>query len=187
MDKRKLFIDYDSTIVNSIKRICQMYNHEYVNHPKFKPAVDYLVEKWDFTDQLKLAPKGLVTYYFNRKDFFDEKLEFMENAEEIIHKLSEKFDIYVPSLGNDDNLYYKERWLQEKLPFVKFIGCNFDDVEDKKHIDMSGGILIDDCTKNLDSSNAELKICYGDLYDWNKDWQGKRCWNWYEVLDYLLA
>lgn len=186
MNKRKLFIDYDSTIVNSIKRICQMYNDEYVFHPKFKPAMWQFVETWDFKDQCPLALEGLITYYFNREDFFNENLEYMENAKEIIEKLSTKYDIYVPSLGYRDNLYYKEIWLKENLPFVKFIGCNFDDVDDKKHIDMSNGILIDDCAKNLITSDAEVKICYGDTYDWNKNWDGIRKWNWYEIYNFLM-
>jgi 5'(3')-deoxyribonucleotidase len=186
MNKRKLFIDYDSTIVNSIKRICEMYNEEYINHPKFIPARWYLVEKWDFADQCKLAPKGLVTYYFNREDFFNEKLEFMENAEEIINRLNSKFDIYVPSLGYKDNLYFKEEWLKKKMPFVNFIGCSSNDCKDKSHIDMSGGIIIDDHIDNLKTSNADIKICYGDIYDWNKNWTGIRKWNWYEIYDFLM-
>lgn len=40
--------------------------------------------------------------------------------------------------------------------------------------------------KNLVTSNAKLKILYGDLYDWNKDWNGIRKWNWYEVYDFLM-
>lgn len=186
MEKRKLFIDFDSTITNSIKRICEMYNEEYVNHPKFKPARWQFVETWDFKDECPLAPNGIITYYFNRADFFNEKLEFMENAKDIIDKLRYKFDIYIPSLGYKDNLYYKEEWLKEKLPYAKYIPCNFNNVEDKKHIDMSDSILIDDCAKNLESSNADIKICYGDIYDWNKDWKGKRCWNWYEVYEFLM-
>ena len=53
---------------------------------------------------------------------------------------------------------------------------------------MSGGILIDDSANNLITSNADVKkICYGDIYEWNKDWEGKRCWNWYEVREYLIS
>lgn len=187
MDKRELYIDFDSTIVNSIKRICEMYNDEYINHPKFKPAKWYLVEQWDFKDQCPLAPKGLITYYFNREDFFNEKLEFMENAKEILYKIDTKFDIFVPSLGYSANLEYKECWLKNNLTFIKeFIPCDFNEYDDKKHIDMSNGIIIEDNAKNLESSNANIKICYGDIYDWNKNWNGKRCWNWYEVYNFLM-
>lgn len=186
MDKRKLFIDFDSTIVNSIKRICEIYNKKYISHLDFIPAKWYLVEKWNFSDQCTLAAKGEVPLYFNRKEFFNKQLEFMDNAEEIINKLCTKFDVYVPSLGLDNNLKYKEQWLNKHFPYIKFIPCSFNTCSDKKHIDMSDGILIDDLVSNLESSNATTKICFGDIYDWNKNWNGIRCWNWYEIYNFLM-
>jgi 5'(3')-deoxyribonucleotidase len=51
---------------------------------------------------------------------------------------------------------------------------------------MSNGIIIEDNAKNLENSNANIKICYGDIYDWNKNWNGIRCWNWTEVYDFLM-
>ena len=57
---------------------------------------------------------------------------------------------------------------------------------DKSHIDMSDSIFIDDSYKNLATSNAKEKICFGDKYSWNEQWEGKRLLNWMEVRDYLL-
>jgi 5'(3')-deoxyribonucleotidase len=89
-------------------------------------------------------------------------------------------------MGNDDNLKYKGEWIEENLPCVtEYIPVNFSDYENKAHIDMTGQIFIDDCAHNLETSNAEIKILYGDIFDWNKDYKGKRCWNWTEVYDYL--
>ena len=57
--------------------------------------------------------------------------------------------------------------------------------KNKNHIDMSDGLLyIDDKSSNL-NTNAQYQICFGDIYDWNEDWKGKRCFNWYEVEKYL--
>ena len=61
---------------------------------------------------------------------------------------------------------------------------NFKEYDDKSHIDMSGGVYIDDNMKNL-NTNAKENICFGSIYEWNKDWEGKRCFNWYEVEKYL--
>lgn len=44
-----------------------------------------------------------------------------------------------------------------------------------------------DHADNLESSNnAELKICFGKEYEWNKKWQGQRCFSWREVEEQLL-
>lgn len=186
MDKRKIFLDFDSTICNSIKQICKKYNENYTNHPKFKPARWQFVEKWDFADECPLAGKTVITSYFNEA-YFHNGIEFMKNAEEVINILSTKFDIYVPSLGYTNNLLGKEKWLKENLPCIKeFIPCHFDEYKDKAHLDMTGSIIVDDCASNLITSNADIKICYGDLYDWNKSWDGKRCWNYYELKEFLM-
>ena len=186
MKTLKLYLDFDNTIVNTTKRICEMYNEDFKNHPKFIPAKWYLVNKYDFSDQCPLMNKEALMKYFDEDRFFS-RLEYMENALEIIHKLSEFFIINIISLGNANNLSLKETWIYNNLPFIhKFVGCNFKDVSDKRHIDMSTDILIDDCSGNLSTSNAKLKILYGDLFEWNKDWNGFRKWNWYEVYDFLM-
>ncbi len=61
-----------------------------------------------------------------------------------------------------------------------------DKYKDKSCIDMSGGILIDDEQRYLDNSNANMKVCFGDKYEWNEDWNGKRCFNWIELENYLM-
>lgn len=185
-DKINLYIDFDNTIVNATKRICEMYNQDFNNHVKFKESKWYLVDKYDFSDQCPLLSKKTLMKYFDEKRFFI-GLEFMENAEEIIIKLSKIFNVFIISLGNTNNLRLKKQWIHNNLPDIKeFIGCNFNAVEDKRHIDMSNDILVDDCSNNLITSNAALKILYGDLYDWNKDWNGIRKWNWYEIYDFLM-
>ena len=51
---------------------------------------------------------------------------------------------------------------------------------------MQGGILIDDNSSNLKTSSADILICYGDVYSWNEDWEGKRYFNWYEIYNHLI-
>jgi 5'(3')-deoxyribonucleotidase len=122
----------------------------------------------------------VVDNYFNDVRFFD-NLEYMDNAYEVLNRLKENYAIYCVSMGNTVNLALKNTWLRKNLPFVEFIGCNFNEVEDKRHIDMSGGILIDDVVKNLETSNADVKLLFGDEYQWNDKWDGIRCYNWYDV------
>ena len=54
----------------------------------------------------------------------------------------------------------------------------------KSSVDMSDGIMIDDHPDMLNSSNAAVKICFGE-YGWNKDWEGLRAKNWKEAYKIL--
>ena len=103
------------------------------------------------------------------------------NSKETINKLSELYDIKIVSMGFRPNLLGKQKWLSENFPDCEFIGINFKKHSDKSHIDMSGSILIDDSANNLETSNAETKICFGDEYGWNNNWEGIRCANWCDV------
>ena len=42
---------------------------------------------------------------------------------------------------------------------------------------MSDGIMIDDNVDMLNSSNAPIKICFGE-YGWNENWTGTRVKDW---------
>lgn len=99
----------------------------------------------------------------------------MANAKEVLFRLKDKYEIVIVSMGIQPNLFGKEIWIKDNLPFAKFIGIDMDKYKDKSCIDMSGGILIDDEQRYLDNSNANMKVCFGDKYEWNEDWNGKRC------------
>lgn len=110
----------------------------------------------------------------------------MDNAYEVLSYLIHKgYEIYIVSMGTTQNLVGKSIWLKENLPNANFIACNFDTYKDKSHIDMSDGILIDDEERYLNNCNAQTKICFGDKYEWNKEWQGVRCYNWYDIKRYF--
>ena len=47
-------------------------------------------------------------------------------------------------------------------------------------------MYIDDVNANLQSTNADYKIIYGDIYDWNKESEYERCFNWTDIENYLL-
>jgi len=186
MSKTKLFIDVDGTIIDSIKAFCDTYNELFKNHPNFKKAQWWEVETWNFSDQCPLV--------HNVEDIFANELffkyaEFINgNTKETIEKLCYKYEVVICSIGTLQNIAYKSLWLKENLPCVKeyvFLvndGCNMD----KSIIDMNNSIFIDDVKSNLDSSNAKLKICFGDEYEWNKEWQGIRCCNWTDIYKLLI-
>lgn len=126
------------------------------------------MKTWEFKE-LSLANKDCILSYFGQQRFF-EKVEFMDNAFEVISNLLKVgYEICIVSMGTQQNLLGKEIWIKEHVPDISFIGINMIQYKNKSHIDMSNGILIDDEKRYLDSSNAKIKICFGDKYKWNKN------------------
>ncbi len=186
MNKQKLFLDVDSTIIDSIRAYCDTYNHAYRYHPEFKEAKWWLVEQWDLRDQCPLVTS--VDEMFASETFFDYADFINENTKEIIEKLCNKYDVITCSIGTIRNIQFKLDWLNTNLPCIKNhimlvkYGCTMN----KETVNMQDSIFIDDVKTNLDSSNAKIKVCFGDTYVWNKDWNSYRCTNWSDVGRLLL-
>lgn len=195
MSKPKLYIDFDNTMVNSCKRIVDMYNEDFMTYDGFRPINYMNVTSWEFKE-CNLATRDQINWYFNTPRFF-EKIECMEYLVPVLSELSYKFDFVIVSHGNKPNLRLKELWLDRNFNTfiggfedgkinhanVKFIGVDWEKYSDKSHIDMSDGIFIDDSTTNLRTSNAKHKILFGEQKGWNKDSKGEfvRCENWLDV------
>lgn len=184
MDKQIIYSDFDNVIGNSIKRITELYNEDYKYYPNYHYIYWTDINTYDFKECSCAKTKDL-TQYFKQPRFF-KGVEFMDNAKEVLSKLNDKYEIIIVSMGFQPNLFGKEIWIKDNLPFAKFIGVDMEEYKDKSYVDMTDGILIDDEKRYLDSSNAKQKICFGEEYEWNKQWTGKRCYNWYEVEKYLM-
>lgn len=182
--KPKLIVDFDGTIVWSISAIVECYNEDFKYYRGYTPINACDISTYEFKE-LSLADKTYIDWLWGAPRFF-RKLDFMDNAEAVLQILKSKFDIYIATKGRQPNLTGKKLWIYEYLPFVK--GLYLIDTEmfpDKSHIDMSHAIFVDDESKTLRNTNAEHKILFGDVYEWNKDWKSKRCYNWYEILKTL--
>lgn len=173
----------EGCIVNTIKCICSLYNEDFQYYKKFVPINWWEVNTWDFSECNCATPEYINTY-FNQQRFFD-NVEYMDWAEKILDILKENFEITIVSSGYSPNLVAKEKWIKEHLSYCKFIGVNLKEYKDKSHVNMSDGIFIDDSANNLETSNATIKICFGDKYTWNEKWDGIRCANWHEIDNYL--
>lgn len=181
---KKLFIDFDGVISDTIHTICKLYNYDFSYYADYEYITPSDIKSWSFKE-CTCATEEYIDTYFCQKRFFD-NLVIMSGAIEAIDKLSNEYDITVVSMGMFPNLWLKDIWVTYHLPKCEFVGCRFDEYSDKSHIDMSDGIFIDDVSRNLATSNATRKICFGDKYEWNKDWNGERVCNWKELLNKLL-
>ncbi len=174
----------ENTIINSIKTIVELYNEDYKYYSNYQYIHWTDINTWDFRECNCAKPKH-IKRYFTQPRFFN-KIEFMDNAKEVLYELKNKYEIIIVSMGIQPNLFGKEVWIKDNIPFARFIGIDMKKCKDKSCIDMSDGILIDDEKRYLDTSNAKTKICFGEEYEWNKNWIGKRCFNWTEVEKHLM-
>lgn len=169
MDKLKLFVDFDGTIANSNKAICDLYNKQYADHDGFVPADYTKVMDWGYADQCPLLEEGQLTKYFGSRDLF-RILEPNADACEMINELKNMFQIIIVTIGVQKNIHHKAKWIEKNFPDLECIyifnghDCNMD----KSIVNMANGIFIDDNVANLDSSNAPMKLIYGTETHYNK-------------------
>lgn len=184
-EKKTLYIDLDNTTFNSTACIVQYYNQDFKYYKNFRPIDWTEINTYGF-EELQCAYPDYVNHLWNQPRFF-EQLQFMPYALETLEILSKYFNIVFVTMGFSPNLRAKEDYLSGVITFDYDLICvNMKKFSDKAHIDMSGGIFIDDVSKNLSTSNAEVKILFGDEHSWNAGWDGIRCYNWSDVLEILL-
>lgn len=182
--KKKLFVDFDNTIVDSIDAIVSLYNEDFKYYKNFKHVHSCNVTSYDFKE-LTLATKDYIDGLWTQPRFF-KRLKFIYEAKEALSILKRDYDIYIVTMGYFPNLVQKRMWIAENLPFVKDIICiDLYQYQDKSNVDMKNQTVLDDDSKMLRSTNAAIKIMFGDVCEWNKDWDGMRCYNWPEVISFL--
>ena len=76
-----LYLDFDCTIVNTIKSIVSLYNEDFKYYKNFKHINWSDINTWNFTE-CNCASAEYINTYFNQQRFFD-RLEYMDNAEEV--------------------------------------------------------------------------------------------------------
>jgi len=187
--KKKIFLDFDGTITNSVKSFCRVYHNLHKHKNDYIVPQWHLVNEWNFKDQCGLLEGSReVEYIFGHHQFFD-ILEFIDyNTYEILQKLNEKYQIIITSIGTYDNISLKSQWIKDNLPFIKdsIFLVNTGSTMTKTDVDMRGSIFIDDVESNLSSSSALRKICFGEIKSWNEKWHGERCFSWTDVERELL-
>lgn len=183
--KKRLIIDVDGVITNTMMNYCALYNILYEDKKGFVPADWHKVRQYDMKDQCPLVPDDEIEDMFNIPQMYTYD-SFMPDAIAVVNRLSEKYNIEIATIGMRKNLINKYKLLTEYLFIDTYHGIDVLRYKDKSHIDMSGAIFIDDVAENLETSNAEKKICFGKKYPWNESWTGLRCKTWDDVLAELM-
>ena len=185
--KRKLFIDFDNTIVDSTQAICNIYNNTFSKHPNFVPARPENSKDWYFLDVCPLADRDWIEDCFCKEAFFEDLRVFYGFS--IAFKiLADFYDIYIVTIGEIKNLELKARYISDRLPFIKntILLSDNNNFVGKSIVDMNNGILVDDTPYNLSSSNASLKLLF-NKYKYFTDTKDKflSFCNWESVIPLL--
>lgn len=197
MNKPKLFLDFDGTVVDSISAYYQVYYDKYKDHKDFKSINPNNCIKWDLSDIAPLAKDNIQDIFSNCLFFY--YLKPFPNVIEILQKLKEKYQIIIVSIGTYDNISNKCIYINENFSFIDdFIGIVNKDIKmDKSCINMNESndnpnIFIDDNADNLLSVQYPnlIRYCYGDKRtEWNSKWldiKGRQLRNWLEVEKELI-
>lgn len=176
---KSLIIDLDGVVFDTIRQIVKIYNTDHIMYKDFRIIRPEEIKTWEFTE-LHLESPEVIDSYFSAPRFFED-LPLIKSSKWIIKLLSKDYKIIFCSSGSYSNLQLKRRWLGIHFPYAEFIPVEMPTYQDKSNVDMSNAIFIDDVSRNLQTSNADIKICFGEVYEWNKDWDGIRCKEWEEV------
>lgn len=188
MFRLPLYIDIDSTLIDTTQAMCDWYNHVYQWHKGFKPAIGKNIYEWDGKDQMPLLQKGDIEEIFN-SDFFFKCVKPKANAYEVLKRLhdSDKFLISFCSIGTCLNISKKVLYLKDNFPFIKNHymlvqdnGCNLK--MDKSKI-VNDGLLLDDHQDNLKGAKYPVLMRDEGIKSWNKDWYGRHVDSWLDFED----
>ncbi|MCH4886539.1 hypothetical protein EZV73_03115 [Acidaminobacter sp. JC074] len=195
--KKDLYLDFDSTIVNSDKSFCRIYNTHYKDYENFVPADWTKHSNWAYKNICPLIheheehPIKTIQDYYGSKEFFDH-LEFYDHAYDVLSKLKEKYKLIICTSAFPMNASKKVLWIEEHIPQVDEIIILIDKSGNgygKARVAMmeDDAIFIDDHPKNLHSTNASRKYLFKfKETDYNGDWDGEIVSSWKEIESLLL-
>lgn len=164
-NKINLYIDIDSTIINTAETFINKYCREHNIKKDF-----YDLKDWEFKSIDRNFNIKEFLQYIETDDFFNE-VQFYDDFLRFYVKNGDKYIFNFITIGSEKNLILKKRFLHKSLPTlqnVNFIGFTTD--KTKNSVDMTNGIQIDDKYENLDT-NARLKILQKNYIDtdYNKE------------------
>lgn len=180
LEYKKIFIDFDETITESILAFTKIINKKYN-----KDIQPWQVKSWDFLDVYPFLTDDELMEVFESEEFF-KILTCKPYAKEILTNLSQYYEIELVTVASDKAIKLKDNFIKENFPFIKKIH-QIQHNQSKSIVDMSGGIFFDDVAKNLYDSNVLTKVMIVNNpgADWNVGWAGYKISNWKEAYQFF--
>lgn len=171
-----LSVDMDEVITDTAKKLKDWYSHEY--GIVFKEGD---LHGKDLRQVIKPEHFSKFHEYLNAPGFFGD-LEIMPDADNILKKLNDQYDLYIVSAALEfpNSLKDKFDWIAEHLPFINW-----------RQICLCGNksivqtdIMIDDRTRNFSHFQGR-KILYTQHHNILEE-NYERVSNWKEIEEKLL-
>ncbi|MCD8920995.1 5' nucleotidase, NT5C type [Staphylococcus gallinarum] len=176
MTRQSIAIDMDEVLADTVGALIEDVNK------RTDLGISY-----DMLDGMKLRhamPEhdGLLTEILREPGFF-RKLEIMADAQAVVKKLTEHYDVYIATAAMDvpTSFHDKYEWLREYFPFLdpqQFVFCG------RKNI-VHADYLIDDNPRQLSIFTGK-PIMYTASHNINDD-RFTRVNNWQDVEAYFLG
>lgn len=170
MSRKKIAIDMDEVLADTLGAIIDGVNE--------RANLGITVESLNGQKLKHVIPEhdGLVTEILREPGFF-RHLKVMPNAQEVVEKLNEHYDVYIATAAMDvpTSFHDKYEWLLEHFPFLDpqhFVFCG------RKNI-INADYLIDDNPHQLAIFEGE-SIMYTAVHNMNHQ-EYKRVNGWKDV------
>ena len=170
-----IYLDVDGVLIHSCQAVCDILNED-----KGTNFTGDQVLSWNFKEICPDLTDGDIELLFADDRFF-KYVQWIKGAREFIER--HKNDITIVTKGTYLNILRKILFFNRYDISVPIEGLSLD--TSKNEIDMSNGIFIDDCTKNLIESNAKYKVQFLEYNDglneqreWIKGFSGYKMYNW---------
>ena len=170
-----IYLDVDGVLIHSCQAICDILNED-----KGTNFTGNQVLSWNFKEICPDLTDGDIELLFADDRFF-KYVQWIKGAREFIER--HENNITIVTKGTYLNILRKILFFNYYNLNVVIKGLPLD--TSKNEIDMSKGIFIDDCTKNLIESNAKYKVQFLEYNDglneqreWIKGFNGYKMYKW---------
>jgi len=152
----RIILDFDNTIVNSAETIIRLYQKKVF---KYEPIHREKI-KWDFSPYIPKMHLPWALNMFQEQEFYD-NLDFMDNAKEVLERLSKKHELVICTKKHPDGVSMNDQWIRNNLPFIDSVVYLRQDSFDKSLVG-GNSIILDDKIECLIEGNRKFRLLFGD-------------------------
>lgn len=170
-----IYLDVDGVLIHSCQAICDILNED-----KGTNFTGNQVLSWNFKEICPDLTDSDIELLFADDRFF-KYVQWIKGAREFIER--HENNITIVTKGTYRNIFRKILFFDKFNISVPIEGLSLN--TSKNEIDMSDGIFIDDCAKNLRESNAKYKVQFLEYNDglneqreWIKGFNGYKMYKW---------
>ena len=170
-----IYLDVDGVLIHSCQAVCDILNED-----KGTNFTGDQILSWNFKEVCPNLTDYDIECLFADDRFF-KYVQWIKGAREFIQR-HENY-ITIVTKGTYQNIFRKTLFFNKYNIDVVIKGLPLE--MSKRNIDMSDGLFIDDCTKNLEESNAKYKVQFLEYNDnlnpqreWLKGWNGYKMYKW---------